>query len=60
MAGNVSEWIISLNSLGSDNAISRGANYYDLSNSLSARYAVEKNVTEHNITTGFRVMLYIK
>lgn len=60
IAGNVGEWVISLNSIDSNNTISRGANYYDLGNSVSAKYAIERSVTEQNSTTGFRVMLYIK
>lgn len=60
IAGNVSEWVVSLNSLDGSSSISRGSDYYELSNSVSAGHAVEKNVLEQNSTIGFRVALYIK
>lgn len=60
IAGNVSEWTISLLNNNEETAITRGGDYYDLSNLLSAKYASEKSVLEESSTIGFRVALYIE
>lgn len=58
IAGNVGEWTISLLNNSNETAIVRGGDYYDLSNSLSAKYAVEKSILEESSAIGFRVALY--
>ena len=59
MAGNLSEWVIAPFNLNTNTVLVRGGEYSDLSNSVSIRYAVERNVSDSRVATGFRVALYI-
>lgn len=60
IAGNVSEWTISLLNNNDSTAIVRGGDYNDLSNLISAKYFLEKSTLEESSTIGFRVALYLE
>lgn len=59
MAGNVSEWVVSPYNTATGTVSVRGGDYNELSNSISIRYAVEKNITTSSPNVGFRVALYL-
>ena len=59
MAGNVGEWVVSPYNTTKKTVSVRGGDYYNLSNSISIRHAVEKQVATGSYNVGFRVALYL-
>lgn len=59
MAGNVSEWVVSPYDPDIHTVVVRGGDCSELSNAVSIRYAVEKDVASSAYNVGFRVALYL-